>query len=232
MDAEFLGELRSRFLEDAASDARRTAIFDKIVGRLSEDPDEADLWETGPSQGRTMSEIGRQWDMYVIETLDSIEKRAQMKDTDGNPRVSHVYRTGALKRSTDLNDYLGRHRVRVLYNAMGQAVEIILKAPDGSVVTEYNRASFDPNSDQAPAAALSAKYDTARRATVKAKQNPDQKQLYNTRGAVEGLLEQVMDTVSGSIAAQEKGSKSTLPELDDLEKMSLEQVLDHLEKLG
>merc|ERR1712048_412870 len=91
---------------------------------------------------RTSSVLMRQWSEYVRLCLASIEKRANMLDEQGLPRVTRSYHSFGSLRHVDLADWRGRHRVRVLYNSAGEPVEIRLLALSGKEVS-YTQESFD-----------------------------------------------------------------------------------------
>lgn len=235
-DADFLEELRQKIFESnngsalLKGDTRATLVFEKIVERLQEEPDEGDKFEATLRKPRSMSILNRQWKEYVTQSVASIEKRANTVDENGKPRVEHLYRCAGVLRHTDLSDWRGRHRVRIIYDGAGEPVEISLTNLLEQQTT-YNRDSFDPHcSEDNSGKSLSDRYEKARRSSVLAHKDKSPKHETLTRLSIQHLTDDTFRLLEQLFKRENTENRSLVPTSEELLEMSLEQVLEHLEK--
>jgi len=210
---------------------RASTIWNKLAARLGEEPDEGDMFLAKPRQ-RSMSEWGRMWDRYVDECKDSFETRADAVDDRGRARVVDMYRTSGDKRYSDLMDYMGRHRARLIYDSAGTLTEVVQKDKEGKE-TVYSKSSFDAGHEsQAQADSIVKKVEKALASNHSSYQDKSVKQAKVTEQVVLGVAREFLDAIIKIIEAEDEGQRSILPKDETIEKMTLERCAEHLDKTG
>eukprot|EP00747_Dinoflagellata_sp_TGD_P169454 gnl/TRDRNA2_/TRDRNA2_198447_c0_seq1.p1 gnl/TRDRNA2_/TRDRNA2_198447_c0~~gnl/TRDRNA2_/TRDRNA2_198447_c0_seq1.p1 ORF type:complete len:314 (-),score=64.58 gnl/TRDRNA2_/TRDRNA2_198447_c0_seq1:74-1015(-) len=241
VDAAFIEELRVKLFEAAegprslySRDQRGEIVFDKIVERLQEEPDEGDRFEAKHYlRPRSFSVLTRQWQEYVREQLASIDRRSTLVDAKNEQRVARYYRQSGALRYIDLNDYQGRLRARILYDSAGEPIEVRLISSKGKEAS-YTRESFDQEPGQAPfmGTSLIDRFERARRNSVSNTENNislKQKQL--TKQSIESLCNDSFERLEQLLKREGSEGRQLVPTGEELIEMSLEQTLEHLEKM-
>lgn len=210
--------------------AKGETIWKKLAARLDEEPDEGDVFSCA-ARPRSMSEWGRMWDQYVEEAQASFAKRANSVDERGRARVVDMYRSSGGKRYTDLMDYLGRHRARLIYDASGAVTEVVTKDTSGRE-TVHSKADFDAGHDSAaPAETLVDKFERAFASNVAAHSSKNAKQDKISEQALLNFGQELLDLLNKVVEAESAGGRPLLPAAATLDEMSLERALEHLDKI-
>merc|ERR1719409_115384 len=171
------------------------------------------------------------WDTYVEDAQASFAKRASVLDDRGRARVVDMYRSSGGKRYTDLMDYAGRHRARLIYDSSGAVTEIVLKDTRGRE-TVHSKRDFDANHDSgAPAETLVEKFEKAYASNVAAHSTKSAKQDKISEQALLNSGQELLATLKKVTSAEDAGGRPLLPPPSTLDEMSLERVLEHLEKV-
>lgn len=236
---QLLEDIRTKLFEAGegrsilAGDGRAQTIFERLAERLQEEPDEVDNLEAKSfARIRRPSVLTRQWKQYVASCMASIDKRAESTDENGQRRVSRIYRSYGNLRRIDLADWRGRPRVRILFDSAGSPTEVTLISLSRQEV-HYTRESFDPEGPDVSDGlgnTLDDCFERARRSSVLSLGDPSPKHRKMTEVNVENLCDQIFPRLERLLKREQVEGRQLVPCSEELYEMSLEQILEHLEK--
>lgn len=210
--------------------AKVKSIWKKLGARLDDEIDEGDVFMCA-ARPRSMSEWGRMWDTYVEDAQTSFAKRQDVLDDRGRARVVDMFRSSGGKRYTDLMDYAGRHRARLIYDASGAVTEVVIKDSQGRE-TVHSKGDFDANHDSiAPAETLVDKFERALNSNVAAHTDKSAKQSKISEQKILEFGQDLLALLNKVVEAESQGGRPVLPKAGTLDEMSIERVLEHLDKV-
>uniref|UniRef100_A0A7S1EYH7 Uncharacterized protein n=1 Tax=Noctiluca scintillans TaxID=2966 RepID=A0A7S1EYH7_NOCSC len=225
----FLEELRTRFLDGQhpgddvlRGDNRALLVHEKIMDGLQELPSEESL--SGLPALVT-------WQEYVAQSLGSIRKREHLVDEHGQPRVTREWCHPNVLASVTLADWHGRRRAQVAFNADGEPQRVCLVSSNGKEMS-YTTDTFDAACRGVSLAgcSLRARYELARRYRVAQLRDPSSDAQTSVQVAVETLFSSVCAKLRELLRIEHDGGRLMVPPVAELLEMTLEQVLEQLEK--
>eukprot|EP00927_Polykrikos_kofoidii_P075488 TRINITY_DN71729_c0_g1_i1.p1 TRINITY_DN71729_c0_g1~~TRINITY_DN71729_c0_g1_i1.p1 ORF type:complete len:259 (-),score=39.37 TRINITY_DN71729_c0_g1_i1:85-861(-) len=242
-NAKFLEEQRLRLFKAGkggllARDPRPSLVYDMIVDYLQEDPTDSEQLEASArsaqqaSQDDVAIELAR-WQDYVRKSMASIDRRGNLLDRRGTPRVARVYRGSGTLRHVDLADWQGRHRARVTCDGDGEPTMVKLVGVAGEETT-YTRESFRSEGTTCSASSvepsLAVKLERARDSSVILFGDSSAKQELAARKHIEALCGDVFPRLEKLLLREQAEGRQLVPASEDLLEFTLEDFLADLEK--
>lgn len=122
----------------SVGEPRTQVVYERIAEFLAEQAEES-------AQAGLESRPGavKRWHEYLRQTQASLERRSEMVDKYGAPRVVKTFHSGGALWHVDLADWRGRHRVRLLYDNTSQDPQEVRLVSSSGEETHYTVQSFE-----------------------------------------------------------------------------------------